>query len=171
MQNRLKIIFDSNYNSLCNYASAFVSDRPTAEDIVQNVFIQLWENEKIYQLEDPQPFLKRCVKYKCIDFARSNKSRKEIPSDILPELMKMEQATLKAEDVQATLQMFASQLPPKMQKVFLMSRVQGMTYAEIADELNVSKKTVENQMGVSLKKMRKLLRKHGYLPLLVLALR
>lgn len=171
LKNRLKVIFDDNYNALCNYASAFVNDHSTAEDIVQTVFIQLWENEKIYQLAEPQAFLKKCVKYKCIDYTRSKKSRKEIPSEVLPELMKTETHSLSEEDVQATLQLFASQLPPKMQKVFLMSRVQGMSYAEIAAEQNVSVKTVENQMGVALKKMRELLRKHGYIPLLVLALR
>lgn len=170
MENRLKAIFDANYNPLCNYAAAFVHDSHTAEDIVQNVFIQLWENEKIYELVDPQTFLKKCVKYKCIDYSRSKKSRKEIPSEILPELMKSEREELKEEDVQATLQMFASQLPPKMQKVFLMSRVQGMSYAEIAAEQGVSVKTVENQMGVALKKMRGLLRKHGYLSVLAFAL-
>lgn len=170
MKNRLKTIFEANYNTLCNYANAFVSDRHTAEDIVQTVFIQLWENEKIYELADPQLFLKKCVKYKCIDFARSKQTRKEIPSDILPELMEVEAQSLDEEDIQATLQLFASQLPPKMQRVFLMSRVQGMSYAEIATDLNVSIKTVENQMGVALKKMRELLRKHKYLTLLALVL-
>ena len=170
MKNRLKTIFEANYNALCNYATAFVPDRHTAEDIVQTIFIQLWENEKIYDLADAQPFLKKCVKFKCIDYTRSKQSRKEISSDILPELMKAEPEALLEEDVQATLQLFASQLPPKMQKVFMMSRVQGMSYAEIATELNVSIKTVENQMGVALKKMRALLRKHKYLTLIALVM-
>jgi RNA polymerase sigma-70 factor (ECF subfamily) len=67
-------------------------------------------------------------------------------------------------DIEAIFAFLASQLPPKTRQVFLMSRLQGMTYSEIAQELEISVKTVENQMGNALKKMRDLLSKYQYLP-------
>lgn len=86
----------------------------------------------------------------------------------LPELDVEEQQDLKEEDIEAMLHYFASQLPARMQEVFLLSRTQGKSYKEISGELNISIRTVENTMGAALKKMRNLLRKHQYLPLLTL---
>lgn len=86
----------------------------------------------------------------------------------LPEMDVHEHQELKEEDIEATLHYFASQLPSRMQEVFLLSRTQGKSYKEISGELNISVKTVENTMGAALKKMRDLLKKHQYLPLLSL---
>lgn len=164
----LKQIFDSNYSALCNYANALLKDSHTAEDIVQTIFIQLWENDKLLNLEDPAPYLLRCVKYKCLDHLKRSDRKSEILMNALPELDVEEQQDLKEEDIEAMLHYFASQLPARMQEVFLLSRTQGKSYKEISGELNISIRTVENTMGAALKKMRNLLRKHQYLPLLTL---
>jgi len=74
---------------------------------------------------------------------------------------------LKEEDILPMLHYFADQLPTKMQQVFLLSRQQNMTYREIAQELNLSIKTIENQMSNALKKLRSLLKQHHYLPTLL----
>lgn len=164
MKNHLKEIFEKNYVSLCNYATVIVRNRHTAEDIVQAVFIQLWENNKITQLRDPEIYLLKCVKYKCLDYLKSPKRKKEIFTDSLPDIHQSEIPTLREEDIPSMLHFFAAKLPPKMQRVFLLSRQEGMSYKEIAKELNISVKTVENQMGSALKKMRLLLQKYNYLP-------
>ena len=147
-----------------------VKDKHTAEDLVQSVFIQLWENEKILKLDKPEPYLLKCVYYKCIDFLRGEKRKREILVDSLPEIGKEEIHSLTEADIVPLLHYFAGKLPPKMQEVFLMSRQQGMSYKEIAQHLNISVKTVENQMGSALKKLRILLKKYHYLPALLLYL-
>ena len=164
MSNKLKIIFNKNYAALCNYAASRVMDKHAAEDIVQSVFIQLWENDKILNLENPDTYLLKCVRFKCIDHLRSQKRKLETSQEKLPEIGHEEQQTLKEEDILPLLHYFASKLPPKTQRVFLMSRQQGMTYKEIAQELNISIKTIENQMGTALRKLRILLKEHHYLP-------
>jgi len=163
--NTLKEIFDNNYSALCNYAFVIVKDRHIAEDIVQSVFIQLWENEKIFQLDAPEPYLVKCVRYKCIDYLKRPSRKKEVLIENLPDTRIEEVQALKEEDIVPMLHYFADKLPPKMRKVFLMSRTQGLTYKEIAEELNISVKTVENQMGTALRKLRKLLQQHHYLPI------
>jgi len=165
MSNKLKYIFDKNYPGLCNFATAIIKDKHTAEDIVQQVFIQLWENQKFTTLDKPEVYLLKCVRNKCIDYLRSQKRKREIPLENLPELDQVETQIIKDEDILPLLHFFASQLPPKTQQVFLMSRNQGLSYKEIATELNVSIKTIENQMGSALKKLRILLKEHHYLPL------
>lgn len=164
MKADLKLIFEANYVLLYNYASSIIKDKHTAEDLVQTVFIQLWQNGKLMDIQEPRPFLLKCVKYKCIDFLRSQKRNKEVLLKELPELDNF-QESLPEEDTAAMLNYFAAMLPSKMQRIFLMSRTQGMTYKQIAQELNISQKTVENQMGTALKKLRVLLKKHKYLSL------
>ena len=168
MDRSLKQIFNNNYSALCNYAKALVKDSHTSEDIVQTVFIQLWENEKLLSLQDPAPYLLRCVKYKCLDYLKSSDRRNEVLMQALPEINSEEQQELREEDIEATLHYFASQLPRRMQEVFLLSRTEGKSYKEISEELEISIKTVENTMGAALKKLRDLLKKHQYLPLLTL---
>lgn len=168
MNNSLKHIFDKNYAPLCNYATAIIHDQHAAEDVVQSVFIQLWENEKLLHLGNPNSYLLKCVRYKCIDFLRIQGRKKEVLMHTLPDIGKEEKQNLKEEDILPLLNYFTAKLPPKMQKVFLMSRQQGMSYKEIAQELNVSPKTIENQMGTALKKLRILLKEHHYLPTLIL---
>lgn len=149
---------------MCNYACAIIKDKHTAEDLVQSIFIQLWESDKLIQLDNPEPYLLRCVKYKCIDHQRSAKTKKEIHLDQLPELGQQEHSNLAEEDIIPLMNFFAAKLPPKMQKVFLLSREKGLGYTEIAELMEISPKTVENQMGSALKKLRKLLKEHHYLP-------
>lgn len=170
LYNSLKEIFDDNYSALCNYALVIVKDKHLAEDIVQSVFIQLWENEKIFQLESPEPYLLKCVRYKCIDYLKRPGRKLEVLVENLPETRIEEIQLLKEEDISPLLHYFADKLPSKMRKVFLMSRTQGLTYKEIAEELNISVKTVENHMGAALKKLRKLLKEYHYLPVVLMFL-
>ena len=167
MQNQLKEIFENNYSALCNYANAIVKDRHHAEDIVQSIFIQLWENEKIFQLKFVEPYLIKCVKYKCLDYLKHSHRSKEILTTDLPEVGTEEIEFLQEEDIAPTLNYFVDKLPVKMRQVFLMSRQQEMSYREIAAELNISVKTVENQMGSALKRLRILLQEHHFLPVLL----
>jgi len=170
LSDHLKELFNRLYLPLCNYATVFLKDRQAAEDVVQNVFIQLWENDALNQLENPDPYLLRAVKYKCIDYIRSQKTKKEVLMNDLPEIGKEEDHSLKEEDILPLISYFTAKLPPKMQQVFRMSREQGLSYKEIAAVLNISIKTVENQMSTALKKLRVLLKEHNFLPLLLLFL-
>lgn len=163
MDNALKEIFARFYKPLCNYANVILNDKHTAEDIVQSIFIQLWEKDQIRHLENPEPYLLRCVKYKCIDYRRGTRYKNEQSFEYLPEPLVDSGLDLPEEDVIPLLHFFAAKLPPKMQKVFLLSRTNGLSYKQIAEQEDISVKTVENQMGSALKKLRQLLVDHHYL--------
>ena len=164
----LKDLFQNNYTAVCNYAAVMTKDKHLAEDIVQDVFIHLWEKDKFNQLDKPEAFLLKCVRNKCIDHLRSHKRKNEtLVEDFIIEVQDRP-SNLKEEEILPLLHYFIGKLPPKTQKVFLMSRQQKMTYKEIAEELNLSYKTIENQMGSALKKLRILLQQHNYLPLAII---
>lgn len=166
MDTNFKQLFDENYAHLCNYASSLIRDKYTAEDLVQTVFVQLWQKGKWEQLEHPEPYLLNCVKFKCIDFLRSKKNKKEVLLTELPEAETYQEQAPSDEEIKALLNYFASKLPPKMQEVFLMSRIRGMSYKEIALALDISEKTVENHMGAALKRLRLILKKHKQIVIL-----
>ncbi len=138
-----------------------------AEDLVQNLFIQLWESDKLKVVEKYEYFLIRATKYKCIDFLRTKRVGQEIYLDDISEVFSIKSYDLEEEDIEPLLHYFASKLPPKTREVFLLSRKSGLTYKEIAGELDISTKTVENQMGRALRMMRGLLKEQGYLALIL----
>ena len=167
MDLKIEEIFHEFYSPLCNYAEKIIADNNMAEDIVQNLFIQLWENKKLDDIENPERFLMRATKYKCIDFLRTKKPDNEILFDNLPDDLLTETNQLSEEDIEPLLYYFTAKLPPKTREVFLLSRKSGLTYKEIALELDISVKTVENQMSRALRIMKELLKESGFLILIL----
>jgi len=155
-------IFQQFYSPLCNYATKIIRDDIISEDIVQQLFIQLWENGKLETADNPERYLLRATKFKCIDYLRSKKNRNISLPEELPDLIQTENSELLEEDIEPLLHYYASKLPPKTREVFLLSRNSGLTYKQIAEEMDVSIKTVENQMGRALRKMRELLKEQEY---------
>ncbi|QKX06414.1 RNA polymerase sigma-70 factor [Aquimarina sp. TRL1] len=164
----IKDLFQEYYSPLCNYATKIVNNNDIAEDIVQGLFIQLWENDKVTTIDKPERFLLRSTKFKCIDYLRKQTTQKEVAVDSFSDFGTVETADMDEQDIEPLLLFFASKLPPKTREVFLLSRKSGLTYREIAEEQGVSIKTVENQMGKALKEMRSLLKTHDFFALLVL---
>lgn len=158
-----KEIFEEYYSPLYNYAASILNDRELAEDVVQQLFIQLWEKQALEHVEHPQAYLLRSTKFKCIDYLRSNQI-KPLSVELVPE-SELIQHEFHDEDIIPMLHFFAASLPPKTREVFLLSRVEGYSNQEIADQLEVSIKTVENQMTRALKKLREILKEHKYLSL------
>jgi len=158
VKTEIKNLFNQYYSPLCNYATKIISDSTIAEDIVQDLFVQLWENEKLEKIENTERFLLRATKYKCIDYLRTKRINIEISLENLPEIIYTEDKDINEEDIEPLLHYYTSKLPPKTREVFLLSRKSGLTYKEIANDLNISVKTVENQMSRALRIMRELLK-------------
>ena len=160
-------IFKTFYSPLCNYALKFLRAEDAAEDLVQNLFIQLWGNNKLNEVKNTEYFLLKCVKFKCIDFIRSKNVSKEISFESIPDEAE-EKHEISEDEIEPLMHYFASKLPPKTRQVFLLSRSEGKTYKEIASEMDISIKTVENQMGRALRQMRQILKEHNFISLIPL---
>ncbi len=146
------------YNPLCNFAASILKDDSMAQDVVQDVFTHLWERKDIVSIErDGKNYLFTAVKNKSIE-----KLRKKSTEAQLVQTMKLLNETpikkqidnyLLREQINNSIR----QLPPKCQNIFVLSKQNGLTYQEIADELNISVKTVENQIGKAYRVLRDLL--------------
>lgn len=158
MNTQIEKIFHQYYLPLCNYAYKIVNDDFIAEEVVQSLFIQLFEKIDWGKIKDIEQYLLRCVKYKCIDYLRKSPSYKTIDLKELQNLAVIKHQEITEDDIEPLFYYYTSKLPSKTREVFLLSRQGGLTYKEIAEELNISVKTVEAQMSRAIKKMKDLLK-------------
>ena len=133
-----------------------------AEDIVQEVFIHLWEKKESIEVKGSlDNYLFQAVRNKILEFIRDNKTYEKHKKEAIA--IKMAEAEIedistiymKLEKINSSLR----HLPPKCKNVFVMHKFKGLTYAEIAEIENVSVKTVENHMLKALKLIRKYINK------------
>ena len=164
-----KDVFDRYYVRLCYYAQTFVADFDVCKDIVQDLFVKLWEAQTSqFSNEEIDKFLYRSVKNRCFDYLRKQKVRQSSRLFILERLLEDEEVfipQLELDELAAKIEIALSELPEQTLQIFKMSRHEDKSYAEIAEELDMSVKGVEYHMSKALSILR--LQLKDYLPLLI----
>ena len=158
-----EILFNAFYPSLCHYAFQFIGEEETAEEITQDIFVKLWEKRFSLDIETSvKNYLFRSVKNRCLNLIQHNKVKNQHAGQIMERAVQElnpSQYFLEpglAEKIEAAI----NSLPEKRQEIFRLSREEGLKYKEIAEKLNISVKTVEAQMGLALKFLRKQLKEY-----------
>ncbi|MCE3259059.1 MAG: hypothetical protein K0S12_700 [Bacteroidetes bacterium] len=149
-------LFKSHYTLLCNVTFRIIKDEQAAEDIVQEVFLKLWQRkDRLEDVVNFKAYLVRAVTNASIDHLKNNRSVMALTrvNDEDRKADNAEQAIIQKE-LEARIERALQLLPPKCRAIFVLSRHEGMKYKEIAEHLQISVKTVENQMGIALEKMR-----------------
>ena len=170
-QQQFEQLFRSHFGYLCNYALQYVEDRDTAQEICQKVFIRLWEKRTEM---DPQQSIKSylftAVRNRCLNYIRDNKKYRSTILDLDCGDFDLagEEDDFALEDLQQRVAAALDELPEKCRLVFEMSRFQGLKYREIAEEFEISQKTVEAHMSKALKMLRERLQDYFILFLLFL---
>ena len=157
-------LFNNHYTELCRKAYRIVNNKEISEDIVQDVFFKLWDKkEKIDIKTSLKAYLNRMVFNESISFLRKNKETFEF-SDVIEqtETNPEPENKIEQEELKSIINSAINELPPRCKTIFLLSRIEALTYKQIAEQLEISVKTVENQMGKALKTLRKTL-KYDYL--------
>ena len=162
----IELVFQQYYRPLCLYALHYLHDLDEAEDVVQDCFVRLLETNKLKslivcssaksRLASPQlkSFLYTSVRNASIDkLRRKNPILQDVSPSDLQGLITDEQA-VDSSSREASLWTAIEQLPDRCRELFLMSKRDGMTYREIAEELGLSEKTVEHQISKALKILR-----------------
>ena len=157
-QSSFAIIFTAYYVDLVQFAGTFISDRDTCEDLVQNAFVDFWENrESLIILISLKCYLLKIIQNRCIDWLRHLKIREQYNTYADHHLRLMENDTenyfLRSE-LEANLEKALNILPPAISLVFRMNRQEGLTYNEIAKRQNVSVRTIEVRIGKALNMLR-----------------
>ncbi len=149
------ILFKRYYRQLCLYAAHYLNgDIAASEDIVQDCFVKLWQQEAKRDITDKRAFLYSTVRNACIDtLRRQHPEMTSIDPSDLEEVISDEEAVDRSEQ-EAKVWEIIDALPDRCREVFLMAKRDGMTYNEIAEALNISVKTVEHQISKAMKKLR-----------------
>ncbi len=153
-----RIFFDQHYQRLCSYAFSFLKDEESCEDIVQDIFIKIWENRQDLIGSDQLKFyMFSAVRNNCLTKIQKNKKYREIEMDPDMETGEIINKPDPEEAIAEPGVLIAKALdllPPKCREIFLLSRISNLSYKQIADNLELSVKTVENQMSKALKILR-----------------
>jgi len=151
-------LFKSHFAYLCNFAEQYVQDQDAAQEICQQVFIRLWEKRADMDPQQSIPsYLFTAVKNRCLNYLRDHKKYRSRMLDIDCgdiDFSREDEDLLAAEELQRRILEALESLPEKCRQVFEMSRYQHMKYQEIAEELDISQKTVEAHMSKALKTLR-----------------
>ena len=174
LHSKNKIVFDFvfqyYYSGLCAYAETIVKDEKAVEDIVQDLFVTLWvKSEKTDITGSLKNYLFSSVKNRCFDYLKHQKVRSQSVIKLksqgnvnhdTPENWYAET------ELQKIIDDILDTLPPRCREIFQLSRFEGLKNQEIADQLGLSKRTVELQISNALKRLRQDL--SPYLPVFLL---
>jgi RNA polymerase sigma-70 factor (ECF subfamily) len=170
----------AHFAKMKRFAKEYVLSSEEAENIVQGVFLELWEKREMLSMPvNLVAFLFTAVKNRCLDYLRHQVVVKETKNKLQEEqeiTLKMkfnslevfDQSIFSEKDIEATLSKAIATLPEKCREIFIKSRIKGEKQKDIAKELNISIHTVETQMNIAYKKLRTELK--DYIPLLLFLL-
>jgi RNA polymerase sigma-70 factor (ECF subfamily) len=150
-----RILYDKYYDWLCNYIFKLTLDKDLAKDLVQDVFVRLWERkESLIITTSLKSYLFKACYREFLMYQRNSKTIAPISFvdqtriAIVQETYE-EKIALKNQKV-SKLYALIDKLPPKCRQIFVLSKIDKLKYKEIAEDLNISVKTVEAQMSKAL---------------------
>ncbi len=154
----LEAIFDTYYKYLVVSTYKLIQDDDRAKDLVQDVFFTLWtKREELVIHGSLKAYLRRAVVNRAIDEIRKNKRLVWDEGDVANQQVSVSPSAdqlLDAQDLQQTINSAIQQLPEKCRVVFGLSRFENLSHKEIAEQLGISTKTIENQITKALKIIR-----------------
>ena len=163
-----KKLFFEFYQSLCVYARRYIFCPDVCEDIVQEVFYNIWKNRKSLNIHSSfRNFLITSVKNSCVDHLRKEYTHNQFMENHTPSNTNISPIDIyTTSELEEMLKRALDNLPLNIQAAFNMSRTQNMTYKEIAAKMKISPKTVESYISQALSILRKELK--DYLPIILL---
>ena len=142
-------LFMDYYPSLLSYALKYVEEGTAAEDLVQDVFVKLWENwERISQMEDLSAYIYQMVRFKCFNHLRNEKVRGNATQLFTEELDITEMNNYIREETFRMVSKAMENLPPSCHQIFSMT-LEGYSAKDIAEQLQIAVETVKKQKQIA----------------------
>jgi RNA polymerase sigma-70 factor (ECF subfamily) len=166
-------LFKEHFKSLYAYAFTILKNESIAEETVQNVFYKIWEKKVPDNIQiSLKAYLYKAVYHESLNYLKHQKIKARYQSHVMHQSRNHTDQNasrrILAKELEEKLRNAMNALPQQCRTIFQLSRFEGLKYQEIAEQLGISVKTVENQMGKALKQLRvKLI---DYLPIFMLAL-
>jgi RNA polymerase sigma-70 factor (ECF subfamily) len=145
-------IYPKYWLKLCDTAFKRLSEKEPAKDIVQNIFARLWLNRSTLAVDNLPAYLQTSVKHGVLNYLRKQKSSRYFEEPFEEILAEKEEADTKllAKDLMELIHAYSNTLPSKRREIFLLRIKEKLSTREIAETLNISQKTVQNQLKTAL---------------------
>lgn len=156
-QRGIKFIYDNYYNYLCHAVYKLLPESSTVEDVVQDVIMEIWKKrERLVINISLKAYLRRASINKTLNLIRSRRMVFENDENYKETFISSEdiEENMEVEELKMRINESIDGLPDKCRTVFMLSRFEDMSYKQIAAELDISIKTVENQISKALKILR-----------------
>lgn len=153
-------VFNAYYESLCRYAFTILKDSDEVEDIVQSLFLKIWEKRERLDIKNTiRSYLFKAVYHQCINQLEHRTVKLKHQMHTTHEMQSESQLPdTFPHELEENIIAAINGLPAQCRSIFMMSRYGELRYAEIAQQLNISVNTVENQISKALKILRLKLR-------------
>lgn len=144
------------YDQLCHFLNFYTQDITIIEDVLQEVYLKLWENRDEIEIQYIKTYLFHAAKNRVLNHLRDEQNRHYLLENWFNQQQqeKQDKECYDLEQFTTLLYKAIEQLPEKCREIFLLSRQEKLTYKQIAEKLDISVKTVEAQMGIALKRIR-----------------
>lgn len=152
-------MFHTYYSKLCVFSNSYVKSLDIARDVVQEVFIKIWDNHEEFEIRYTlKGYLYQAVRNQSLNYIEKSNQKQRLGERLRKhEVLQKEEnsADLNTEELTQKVWRLVEELPERRKSIFILYRKHGLSYKEIAEVMGIKRKTVENQMGKSLQFLRK----------------
>lgn len=155
------LLFQTYYTDLVLFCGNFIRDKDSCEDIVQSIFLKLWNDRKNIQIEiSLKSYLLKAVRNSCLDEFRHIEIVRQYETEFGSSALDNYDTEnyILYSDLYAHLSRALEKIPDLYKEAFVLNRFEGLKYREIAEKLNVSERTVEVRVSKTLDLLRKQLK-------------
>jgi RNA polymerase sigma-19 factor, ECF subfamily len=154
LEEQFKAVYFQYYGALVNFARFYCTDNDEASSAVQQVFLNVWEKrDELLKKRDLKSYLYTSVRNRVFNAKRRKHIGYELESSAIDPSAGIHEK-MEAEELELQIKKVIKRLPDRCRYIFELSRIENMSYAEIATQLDLSIKTIENQIGKALKILR-----------------
>ena len=148
-------IYRRHWHTMYRTAYTVLKDKSACMDVLQDVFVWIWEHRGALNVTSLGAYLVMAVRYKVANYIRHNRVHAAFFEQV--EKLQVTEETIspvELKELQTIISRFTLELPERCQQVFYLSRFEYLSNKEIATKLGISEKTVENQLTIALRKLR-----------------
>jgi RNA polymerase sigma-70 factor (ECF subfamily) len=157
-----RFFFEKYYPDLCNLVNIYVHDAVASEEIVQDIFIYLWEKKETIKISSSvKSYLFQASKNKSLNYLRDERKKLDIHQQLSSRNnidTEQPDSVMNANQLQEIIENAINKLPERSREIYLLAKEKKLSYKEIAQKLDISVKTVETQMSRALKSLREQLK-------------
>ena len=151
-------LFKAYYSDLVMFATTFLKDLDSSEEIVEDVFLKLWEDREVIIVTTTlKSFLLKLIQNRCLDWLRHTKvinSHYELVISSSPLLECDTENYILRSEIERIVEKALDKIPEDISEPFRLNRYEGLKYKEIAERMHVSNRTVEVRIGKVLQVLR-----------------